>query len=247
MTHAFELAGKVALVTGGSRGLGLAMSLGFAEQGADVIISSRNADGCAEAVRAVESLGRRGWAIPAHVGLWNELKGFADAAYAAAGHVDILINNAGIAPTVAASADMSEELFDKIIAVNLKGPFRLTSLIAPRMVADGGGSVINISSTGALHPEPAFSVYAAAKGGLNIITKAHALEFGPTVRVNGVMAGPFWTDIAKSWREDLDKTIDSAVRRIGRPDEIVSAALYLASPRSSYTTGSVITVDGGQK
>jgi len=143
---------------------------------------------------------------------------------------------------------MTEALFDKTIAVNLKGPFRLSALIAPRMIASGhGGAIINVSSTGSQRPEPHYGVYAAAKGALNIVTKAHALEYGPGVRVNCIMAGPFWTDIAKAWREELDTSIDSAAGRIGRAHEVVSTAFYLASPASSYTTGTIITVDGGQK
>jgi NAD(P)-dependent dehydrogenase (short-subunit alcohol dehydrogenase family) len=247
MADYFDLSGKVALVTGGSRGLGFEMAKGFAGQGADVIVTSRDAESCQKAVAEVEALGRKGWAIPAHVGKWDAIDRLVEDAYAAAGRIDILVNNAGLAPAVARSADMTEDLFDKTIGVNLKGPFRLSSLIGPRMMEQGGGSIINVTSTGAVKPEPAFAVYAAAKGALNILTKGHALEFGPAVRVNAIMVGPFWTDMAKAWREELDKTIDSAVRRIGRPEEVVTAALYLASDRSSYTTGTVLTVDGGQR
>lgn len=247
LANAFDFTGKIVMVTGGSRGLGLAMALGFAARGADVIVTSRDAGSCAEAVRQIEALGRRAWAIPAHVGRWDAIDALVDAAYASAGRVDVLINNAGIAPVTDTSADMTEALFDKTIGVNLKGPFRLTALIGPRMVADGGGAIINVSSTGSQRPEPHYGVYAAAKGALNIVTKAHALEYGPSVRVNCIMAGPFWTDIAKAWREELDETIDSAAGRIGRPHEVVTTALYLASPASSYTTGTIITVDGGPK
>lgn len=247
MAGYFDLSGKVAMVTGGSRGLGLAMAKALAECGADVIVTSRDADSCVAAAAEIEALGRRAWAIPAHVGRWDAIDALVEAAYAAAGRVDILINNAGIAPAVEKSTDMTEALFDKTIGVNFKGPFRLASLVGERMVAQGGGSIINVSSTGAVHPEPEFAVYAAAKGALNIITKGHALEYGPSVRVNCIMAGPFWTDISKSWREEVDKTINSAARRIGRPEEVVTTALYFASDHSSYTTGTVLTVDGGQR
>jgi NAD(P)-dependent dehydrogenase (short-subunit alcohol dehydrogenase family) len=247
MADYFDLTGKVAMVTGGSRGLGLAMVKALADCGADVIVTSRDAESCAAAVAEVEARGRRGWAIPAHVGRWDAIDGLVEAAYAAAGRIDILVNNAGIAPAVEKSTDMSEALFDKTVAVNFKGPFRLASLIGERMVADGGGSIINVSSTGAVHPEPEFAVYAASKGALNIITKGHALEYGPSVRVNCIMAGPFWTDISKSWRDEVDKTINSAVKRIGRPEEVVTSVLYFASPASAYTTGTVLTVDGGQR
>jgi NAD(P)-dependent dehydrogenase (short-subunit alcohol dehydrogenase family) len=243
----FDLTGKVALVTGGSRGLGLAMARAYAEHGADVIVTSRDAESCRAAAAEIEALGRRGHAIPAHVGRWDRIDELVERAYDAAGRIDILVNNAGIAPAVESSAAMSEELFDKTIGVNLKGPFRLSALIGPRMAAQGGGAIINVSSTGAVKPEPHFAIYAAAKGALNILTKAHALEFGPSVRVNAIMAGPFWTDISKSWREEMDKTIDSAAGRIGRPEDVVTTALYLASDHTAYTTGTVITVDGGQR
>jgi NAD(P)-dependent dehydrogenase (short-subunit alcohol dehydrogenase family) len=247
MADYFDLSGKVAMVTGGSRGLGLAMAKGLAQCGADLIITSRDAESCTAAVAEIRALGRRAWAIPAHVGRWDAIDELVETAYAAAGRIDILINNAGIAPAVEKSTDMTETLFDKTVAVNFKGPFRLASLVGERMVAQGGGSIINVSSTGSMKPEPEFAVYAASKGALNIITKGHALEYGPTVRVNCIMAGPFWTDISKSWREEADKTINSAVRRIGRPEEVVTAALYFASDHSAYTTGTVLTVDGGQR
>lgn len=111
----------------------------------------------------------------------------------------------------------------------------------------GGGAVINVSSTGAVRPEPSYGVYAAAKGALNVLTRAHALEFGPKVRVNAIMPGPFMTDMAASWGEALDLSTTAAAGRIGRPQDIVTAALYLASPMSAYTTGSIVTVDGGER
>lgn len=236
---------KVVLVTGASRGLGRAMALGFAECGADIIATSRSADSCADVVDEVQARGRRACAIACHVGKWDELPQLVATALQAFGRIDVLVNNAGIAPVAESSAAMSEALFDKIIAVNLKGPFRLSALVAEHMRANGGGAIINITSTAALRPEPVYPVYAAAKGALNIITRSQAMEFGPSVRVNAIMAGPFWTDISRSWREDYDRNAPSAVKRIGQPEEIVSSALYLASPRSSYTTGTVIQLDGG--
>ena len=138
-------------------------------------------------------------------------------------------------------------MFDKIVGVNLKGPFRLTALVASRMMQGLGGAVINVTSTGAVRPLPEFVPYAGAKAALNVATKGMALEYGPKVRVNAIMAGPFWTDIAKSWREEADKTSTAAMKRIGRPEEVVTTALYLASDQSSFTTGAIVTVDGGQR
>jgi NAD(P)-dependent dehydrogenase (short-subunit alcohol dehydrogenase family) len=246
VTGLFDMTGRVALVTGGSRGLGFEMTKAFAQHGADVIVVSRKQASCDAAAREIEALtGRRALPLACHVGQWDSLPGLVDAAYDAFGRVDVLVNNAGIAPLAASSAQTSEELFDKVLAVNLKGPFRLTALIAPRMVAAGGGCVINVTSTGAVRPTPEIGPYAAAKGALNVLTRVHSLEYGPTVRVNAIMVGPFWTDIAKAWREELDARSDAALRRIGRPHEVATTALYLASQASSFTTGAVVEVSGG--
>jgi NAD(P)-dependent dehydrogenase (short-subunit alcohol dehydrogenase family) len=245
MTDLFDMSGRVALVTGGSRGLGREMALALADQGADLVIASRKLDACEEAAHEIERKGRRALPVACHTGQWDALQNLVDTAYKHFGRIDVLVNNAGMSPVAASSAEVTEALFDKIVAVNLKGPFRLTELVARRMIQAGGGSVINVTSTGAIRPTPEIGPYAAAKGGLNIVTRAHALEYGPTVRVNAIMAGPFWTDISKAWREDLDAKSDSAMRRIGRPQEIVTTVLYLASPSSSFTTGAIIELSGG--
>ena len=245
----FDLAGRTALVTGGSRGLGRAMAYGLARSGAHVVVASRNGDACeefAEELTSVTGVEARG--IGAHVGRWDALDELADAAWDAFGKVDVLINNAGMSPLYDSVTDVSEELFDKVIGVNLKGPFRLTALLGTRMAEGEGGSIINISSMGAVRPRAGILPYAAAKAGLNAITVGFAHTFGPSVRVNAIMAGTFLTDVSKSWdAEAFAKRADAfAAKRGGEPDEIVGAALYLASDLSSYTTGSILTVDGGQ-
>ena len=194
--------------------------------------------------------GRPSWQVgepvgEARIAVSEDTAWWVERAYAEFGRIDVLVNNAGMSPVANSSLETSEELFDKVVGVNLKGPFRLSALVGSRMVAAGGGSIINVTSTGAIRPLPHMGPYSAAKAGLNVLTKAHALEFGPKVRVNAIMAGPFWTDVSKAWREELDRTSDSAVRRIGRPHEIVTTALYLASEQSSYTTGAVIELSGG--
>lgn len=246
MADYFDFKGKAALITGGGRGLGLAMAKGLASQGADIVIASRKLEQCQAAAEEIKAMGGRALALGAHVGRWSELDSVAQAAWGAFGKLDILINNAGIAPTAPRAIDVTEELFDKTVEVNFKGPFRLSALIGQRMKERGApASIINITSTGAVRPLADFAVYAGAKAALNAVTKALALEYGPHVRVNAIMAGPFWTDIAKSWREELDKNSPSAAGRIGRPDEIVTSALYFASDHSSYTTGAVLQLDGG--
>ncbi|MER2087063.1 glucose 1-dehydrogenase [Rhodococcus sp. (in: high G+C Gram-positive bacteria)] len=245
MTGLFSLDGKVALVTGESRGLGREMVLAFAEAGADVVVTSRKADACEEVAREVRALGRTALPVACHIGRWNEIDALVDKAYEVFGRVDVLVNNAGMSPVAPSSAETSEELFDKVIGVNFKGPFRLTSLVGERMAAGDGGSIINISSSGAIFPQPRFGPYAGAKAALNAVTGAFSREFGPKVRVNTISAGPFLTDISKSWAPEKRESTQSAIGRPGRPDEIVTAALYLASPASSYTTASLIRVDGG--
>ena len=168
-------------------------------------------------------------------------------AYSEFGHVDVLVNNAGMAPLYSSLAEVSEELFDKVVAVNLKGPFRLSALVGSRMVEGGGGSIINVSSVAAMRPAPDDLPYAASKAGLDALTAGFAQAYGPKVRVNTIMAGPFLTEISNAW--DLDAFNEEAkryaLRRGGEPDEIVGAALYLASDASSFTTGSILRVDGG--
>jgi NAD(P)-dependent dehydrogenase (short-subunit alcohol dehydrogenase family) len=241
----FDLSGKVALVTGGSRGLGREMALAFASNGADVVIASRKQDACDRVAEEVRALGRRALGVAAHVGHWADLERLSDAAYAEFGTVDVLVNNAGMSPLSPSSVETTEELFDKVIGVNFKGPFRLSSLVGARMVEHGGGSIINVSSSGALFAAPRFGPYAGAKAALNALTHVFAREFGPTVRVNTISAGPFLTDIADHWPEESRSRTRSSVGHPGQPHEIVTTALYLASPASSYTTAALIRVDGG--
>lgn len=241
----FDFSGKVVLVTGGSRGLGREMALGFARAGADVAIVSRKIEACEATAAEIAALGRRASAHACNVGHWDALEPLVDAMIAEHGRIDILINNAGMSPLAPSLVETGEALFDKVVAVNFKGPFRLASLVGSRMVADGGGAIINISSTGAIRPEPRFAVYAASKAALNTLTTALAFEYGPSVRVNTISPGQFLTDIAKSWPEELREKTPGAIPRCGRPEEIVSTALYLASPASGYTTGAILRVDGG--
>ncbi|CAJ1495355.1 SDR family NAD(P)-dependent oxidoreductase [[Mycobacterium] burgundiense] len=245
----FGLTGKVALVTGGSRGLGREMAIAYAERGADVIVASRKLDACeAVATEISDRFGRRALPIAANVSSWQDCDNLVEAAYDAFGRVDVLVNNAGLSPLYPSLDAVEESLFDKVIAINLKGPFRLTASIGTRMAAGEGGSIINISSVGAIRPRPEFLPYAAAKAGLNTLTEGFARAFGPTVRVNGIMAGRFRTDIAKAW--DLDAVNEAAktgiaLQRVGEPNEIVGAALYFASPAASYCTGTILRLDGG--
>lgn len=243
------LEGKVALVTGGSRGLGREMVLAFAAAGADTVIVSRKIDSCEKLAAEVrETTGRKALPVACHVGDWDAQETLVEQVYAEFGRIDMLVNNAGMSPLYDSLESVTEALFDKVFDVNLKGAFRLTTLVAPRMVETGGGSVVNISSIASERPTPGDLPYAAAKAGLNIITKGFAQEYGPTVRVNAIMAGPFLTDISKSWDMDVvaERFKALPLERAGNPDEIIGAALYLAGPGSTYTTGAIIPVDGGR-
>jgi len=241
------LAGKVALVTGGSRGLGRQMVLAFADAGADIVVASRKFQSCKEVATEVEEKGRRARPVACHVGHWDELDGLVEQAYDAFEHVDVLVNNAGMSPLYPDLPSVSEELWDKVLGVNLKGPFRLTALVGTRMAQGDGGSIINISSSGSIRAAPHMLPYDAAKSGLNTLTEGFAKAFGPAVRVNCIMAGPFLTDISKAWDPAvLERGMPyAALRRAGQPEEIVGAALFFATDASSFTTGAILRVDGG--
>ena len=245
----FDLTGKVALVTGGSRGLGRAMVLAFAHAGADVVIASRKLASCeATADEVKTATGRRALPVACHVGDWKQIEALAATTYREFGTVDVLVNNAGMSPLYDSVDQVSEDLYDKVLDVNLKGPFRLTALVGARMAAGTGGSIIMVSSTSAVRPTPNTIPYSAAKAGLNAMTVGFAHAFGPKVRVNCIQPGPFLTDISKAW--DLEKFRERARAtmasgRGGEPEEIVGAALYFASAASSFTTGAVLAVDGG--
>ena len=243
-----DLSGRVAVVTGGSRGIGAEIVRAYAAHGADVVIASRKGDACeALAVEVRQQTGQRALGVACHVGRWSDCDALADAAYAEFGRVDVLVNNAGMSPLYPSVDQVSEDLFDKVIAVNLKGPFRLAARIGARMKQDGRGSIINVSSIAAVHPSPIEVPYAAAKAGLNNLTVALARTLAPEVRVNCIMPGPFLTDISKAWPPGMLERMFEGIplRRGGQPEEVVGAALYLASDASSYTTGAVLKIDGG--
>ncbi|MFC9555207.1 SDR family NAD(P)-dependent oxidoreductase [Rhodococcus sp. NPDC056960] len=244
-----NLRGKVVLITGGSRGLGAEMAWAFAEEGASVVVASRKEQPCVDlAAEIAAKTGVETMGIGAHVGDWDALPVLVDTVYERFGRLDVLINNAGIAPLYSSLAEVSEGLFDKIIGVNLKGPFRLSALVAERMKVAGQGAIINISSNASERPAPEYVPYGAAKAGLNSLTKGFAAAYGPEVRVNTIMAGAFFTDISKGWDGEAFDELASAwpIARGGSPNEIVGAAVYFAGDASSFTTGTILPVDGGR-
>ena len=246
MPDLFDLSGKVALVTGGSRGLGRAIALGLADQGANLIIVSRTLATCENLAREVEARGRKALPLAGHMGRWTEIEAVVERAYAHFGRIDILVNNAGISPAAASSLDTSEKLMDAVLALNFKGPMRLSALVDTRMAAQGSGCIINISSAGSVRPTPEIIPYAGAKAALNAMTIAHAQEFAPHVRVNAILPGSFRTDVAQHWPADKEAHTPAILKRFGEPEEIVTTVLYLASDHSRFTTGTLIRVDGGR-
>jgi len=245
MDPLFDFTGKVALVTGGSRGIGYQMVRALAERGADVIIASRKLENCEAVAEECRALGRKALALSAHVGRWAECDSLLEQAWAWQGRIDILINNAGMSPRMP-SHEVTEQLFDSVVNLNFKGPFRLASQAAKRMSDGDGGCIINVSSSGSMMPLPQTIPYGSSKAALNAMSKSLAWEYGPKVRVNTLSPGAFRTDIVKAWPDEGKGPIPIPRGHAAKPEEIVTAALFLASPASINVTGSLVRCDGGQ-
>ena len=246
--HELDLTGKVAVVTGGSRGIGAAIVRGYAQAGADVVIASRKLSNCeALADEIGRETGRRTLAVSFHAAHWDDCGRLVDAVYDHFGRCDIFVNNAGMSPLYPDLVSITEDYYDKVAGVNLKGPFRLGALVGTRMVAGDGGSIINVSTVGSLRPGATELVYACAKAGLNALTIGLSEAFGPKVRVNCILPGAVLTDITNVW---TDEQKESAARsaplgRAGVADDFVGPALWLASDASAWVTGVLLRVDGG--
>ena len=245
MDPLFDFTGKVALVTGGSRGLGYQMVKAFAERGADVIIASRKLDNCEKVAEEVRALGRKALAVSAHVGKWPDCDRLIEEAYAAFGRVDILVNNAGMSPRMP-SHEVTEQLFDSVVNLNFKGPFRLASQVAKRMKDAGSGCIINVTSSGSMMPLPETVPYGSSKAALNAMSRSLAWEYAPEVRINTLSPGAFRTDIVEAWPDKGKGPIPIPRGHAAEPEEIVTAALFLASPASVNVTASLVRCDGGQ-
>jgi hypothetical protein len=248
MAISIDLAGKVAVVTGGSRGVGRALVQGFAEAGADVVIASRKLENCEAVAEEIESAtGRRALAVRCHVGLWDDCDALVAATYDTFGRCDVLVNNAGMSPRYDSLGDITEAYYDKVQGVNLKGPFRLALEFGRRMADADGGSIVNISTIGSLRPGKDEIVYACAKSGLNALTVAVAEAFGPKVRCNTILPGAVMTDIVDAWPEEMKAQIgvNEPLGRPGYPEDYVGPVLWLSSALSAFVTGEHIRVDGG--
>jgi NAD(P)-dependent dehydrogenase (short-subunit alcohol dehydrogenase family) len=246
----YDLSGKVALVTGGSRGIGRAIAHGLAAAGADVVIASRKLDACERtATEIVDATGRPGaaTAVACHVGRWDDCDALVETVYERAGRCDVLVNNAGMSPLYDDLGSITAAYYDKVHAVNARGPFRLATLFGARMAAADGGSIINVSTAGSLRPDVFDLPYAMAKAGLNALTLALAGAWPPAVRANLVLPGAFDTDITAAWTGEMQAYAEKVnpMRRIGRPEDLVGACVFLASDAASYVNGAQLLVDGG--
>jgi len=252
MQNRYDLSGKTAIVTGGTRGLGNAMARGLAEAGADLVITGRKQEICdAAAAELAGRTGRKVVPVACHMGDWHQIDALTERAYAEFGKIDILINNAGINPSFTPVANLTEAFFDKLLAVNLKGPVHLASNVGPRMGAAGGGSIINIITIGAYNGGPGVGAYSASKAALLNMTRVMAWEWAELkVRVNAVAPGPFRTDMMTGAEAAITGFMDSAAsatlqKRVADPEEIVGMIVYLASDAASFVTGSDFKIAGG--
>jgi NAD(P)-dependent dehydrogenase (short-subunit alcohol dehydrogenase family) len=221
---------------------------GFAAAGADVVIASRKFDACETAAREVEAAtGRRAVPVACHVGNWDDCDRLADAVYDAFGRCDVLVNNAGMSPLYDGLPSVTPELYDKVHAVNARGPFRLSALLGSRMAEGHGGSIINVTTAGSLRPDATDLPYAMAKAALNALTLGLAGAWAPKVRANLVLPGAFDTDITKAWAPGNKERAAEAnpMKRIGQPEDMVGLCVFLASDASSYINGAQVLVDGG--
>ena len=244
----FDITGKVAVVTGGSRGIGRAVAEGLAGAGADVVVASRKLENCEQAAKEIETAtGRRALAVACHVGRWEDCDRLVDTVYEHFGRCDVLVNNAGMSPLYPDLPSVSEDYYEKVHGVNARGPFRLSVLTGTRMNDGDGGSIINVTTAGSLRPMPTDLPYAMAKAALNALTLGLAGAWNPKVRANLVLPGAFDTDITKAWDPTVKKMagVNNPMQRIGQPDDMVGVCIFLASDASSYVNGAQILVDGG--
>jgi len=252
----FSLKGKTAIVTGSSRGIGKAIALGFAKAGAKVVLTSRKMNDLEANAAEIKAFGGEAFPIQAHLGKMAEINRMVGTVMDRYGRIDILVNNAGSSPAMDTVLDSDERLWETIMNLNLRGLYFTSQAVAKVMKKQGGGKMINIASIDGFKPEPGVSVYSISKAGVRMITKAFALELAPfNIQVNTIAPGPISTKMldshwfhlppeeAKKQKEAMAKM--TPMGRIGEPDEIVGAAIYLASDASSYTTGAEIVVDGG--
>lgn len=246
----FSLQDKVAIVTGGTRGIGRAIALGLAEAGTDVVVCSRKLPDLEEVAKEISERGRRSLPVVAHMGKLEDISNLVERTMYEFGKIDILVNNAGINPVFGPVIDVDEKVWDKTLEVNLKGCFFLAQQACKRSMRQHGGKIINIASTGGISPSPGLGVYAISKAGVLMLTKVLASEWSQfNIQVNAIAPGLVETKFSQSLWGNPDILREALKRiplgRIAKPEDIVGAALYLASEASGYVTGETIIIDGG--
>ena len=247
----FNLEGKVAIVTGGSRGLGRGIALGFAAAGADIVVTSRSLAACEDVARDIESLGRQALAVACDVADWQQLEQLVETVYRKFGRCDVLVNNAGVTQLMTPLTRTSAEMFDQIYGVNTRGPMHLAALVAERMGKSGGGTIVNIVTMGALRSCGHIALYTSSKAAMVALTRSMADEWAALgIRVNAIAPGPFLTemlaDLAAQSAGFLEYSEGATMlKRAAQPEEIIGPALFFASQASSYVTGQTLAVCGG--
>jgi NAD(P)-dependent dehydrogenase (short-subunit alcohol dehydrogenase family) len=250
----FDLTGKVAIVTGSTKGIGRAMASGLAQAGASVVVSSRKQELCDKVASEIEvESGTATLGLACHVGDWDAIPGFVDAVTERFGRIDVLVNNAAITPTRLTVSEITRDVWQKIFSVNVEGPLRMAQCVAPVMRDHDGGSIINIASMAAYSGGPGVCAYAASKAALVNLTKSMAQEWVSwNVRVNVLSPGPFLSEMVEGAERNAPGFKDmiatgTLMRRIASPQEIVGPVLYLASDASSFVTGDDVSVSGGMQ
>jgi NAD(P)-dependent dehydrogenase (short-subunit alcohol dehydrogenase family) len=250
MSSLFDLTGKVAIVTGSTKGIGLAIATRMAEHGATVVISSRKPDACEAVAAGIREKGGKAVVIPCHIGRKEALQALVDQTVAQCGGIDILVENAGVNPYLGPAAGMSDEAYERVMGSNVRSNWWLANMAIPHIVQRGGGSVIIISSIGGLRGSAELGTYAISKAADMQLARNIAVEWGPkNIRANAIAPGLVRTDFARALWEDPERyrkrTKGTPLQRIGEPDEIAGAAVFLASAAGSFTTGQTIVIDGG--
>lgn len=250
MSPLFDLAGKVAVITGSSRGIGRAIAERLAEHGAKVVVSSRKPDACEAVAAGIRERGGEAQVIPCHIGRKEELQGLVDRAAAHWGGIDVLVCNAAVNPYFGPAANIPDDAYDRIMGANVRSNFWLCNMVLPGMAARGGGSIIVVSSIAGLRGTPTLAVYGLSKAADMQLVRNIAVEWGRHgVRANCIAPGLVRTDFARALWEDPEslkrRTRDTPLQRIGEPDEIAGAAVFLAAPSGSFMTGQTIVIDGG--
>ncbi|HVZ06466.1 SDR family NAD(P)-dependent oxidoreductase [Rhodopila sp.] len=250
MSSLFDLTGKVAIVTGSTKGIGLAIATRMAEHGATVVVSSRKPDACEAVAADIKAKGGKAEVIPCHVGHKDQLQNLVDQTVARCGGIDILVENAAVNPYLGPAANMPDDAFDRVMGTNIRSQVWLANMAIPHMVPRGGGAVIIISSIGGLRGSAQLGAYGISKAADMQLARNIAVEWGPkNIRANAIAPGLVRTDFARAlWENPVlykKRTRDTPLQRIGEPDEIAGAAVFLASAAGSFVTGQTLVIDGG--